>query len=106
MPAVWGNIAENRFCDLLVYSNLSNCNYRIFVKEILLEIGFIEIGFISSNWPATRPHYSSNFCSEKIGPRRTIQLAYTYTSSSVARGATAFPIGRSTKMQNKKIPRF
>ena len=28
---------------LQVYSNLSNCNYnRIFVKEILLEIGFIE----------------------------------------------------------------
>ena len=24
------------------YSNLSNCNYRIFVKEILLEMGFIE----------------------------------------------------------------
>ena len=24
------------------YSNLLNCNYRIFVKEILLEIGFIE----------------------------------------------------------------
>ena len=29
--------------DLLqVYSNLSNCNYRIFVKEMLHEIGFIE----------------------------------------------------------------
>ena len=27
---------------LQVYSNLSNCNYRILVKEILLEIGFIE----------------------------------------------------------------
>ena len=27
---------------LQVYSNLSNYNYRIFVKEILLEIGFIE----------------------------------------------------------------
>ena len=25
-----------------VHSNLSNCNYRIYVKEILLEIGFIE----------------------------------------------------------------
>ena len=25
-----------------VHSNLSNCNYRIFFKEILLEIGFIE----------------------------------------------------------------
>ena len=29
-------------CLLQVYSNLSNCYYRIFVKEILLEIGFIE----------------------------------------------------------------
>ena len=29
-------------CLLQVYCNLSNCNYRIFVKEILLEIGFIE----------------------------------------------------------------
>ena len=27
---------------LQVYRNLSNCNYRIFVKEILLEIGLIE----------------------------------------------------------------
>ena len=27
---------------LQVYSNLSNCNYRIFVEEIRLEIGFIE----------------------------------------------------------------
>ena len=27
---------------LKAYSNLSNCNYLIFVKEILLEIGFIE----------------------------------------------------------------
>ena len=27
---------------LQVYSNLSNCNYRIFVTEILIEIGFIE----------------------------------------------------------------
>ena len=27
---------------LQVYCNLSNCNYCIFVKEILLEIGFIE----------------------------------------------------------------
>ena len=27
---------------LQIYSNLSNCNYRIFVKEILLEIGFVE----------------------------------------------------------------
>ena len=27
---------------LQVYSNLSNCNYRIFVKEIRLKIGFIE----------------------------------------------------------------
>ena len=27
---------------LQVYSNLSNCNYRIFVTEILLEIDFIE----------------------------------------------------------------
>ena len=27
---------------LPVYSNVSNCNYRIFVTEMLLEIGFIE----------------------------------------------------------------
>ena len=27
---------------LQVYSNLSNSNYRVFIKEILLEIGFIE----------------------------------------------------------------
>ena len=53
MLAFWGNIAENRLCDLQVFSNLSNCNYRILVKEILLEIGFIEIVFISSNWLAT-----------------------------------------------------
>ena len=42
MPAFWGNIAKNRPCDLQVYSNLSNCKYRIFVKEIQLEIHFIE----------------------------------------------------------------
>ena len=42
MPAFLGNIMKNRLCDLQVYSNLSNCNYRIFVKKILLEIGFIE----------------------------------------------------------------
>ena len=47
------NGAENRFCDLQVFSNLSNSNYRIFVTKILLEIGFIEIGCISSNWPGT-----------------------------------------------------
>ena len=44
---------KNRLCDLQVFSNLSNCNYRIFVKEMMLEIGFIEIGFMSSNRPAT-----------------------------------------------------
>ena len=33
---------KNRLCDLQVYINLWNCNYRVFVKEILLEIGFIE----------------------------------------------------------------
>ena len=33
-PVAWGL--------LQVYSNLSNCNYCIFVKEMLLEIGFIE----------------------------------------------------------------
>ena len=80
MLAFWENIPENRLCDLQVFSNLSNCNYRIFVKEILLEIGFIEIGFFSLDWPATRPHYSFNFDSEKIGPR-TIKIAYTYTSN-------------------------
>ena len=42
-----------KYRGLQVFSNLSNCNYHIFVKEILLEIGFIEIGFISLNWPAT-----------------------------------------------------
>ena len=42
---------ENRLSDLQVFSNLSNGNYRIFVKEMLLEIGFIEIGFISSIGP-------------------------------------------------------
>ena len=41
-----GNIAENRLCDSQVFSNLLNYTYRIFVKEVLLEIGFIEIGFI------------------------------------------------------------
>ena len=73
-------MAEDRLCDLLVFSNLSNCNYRIFVKEILLEIGCIELGFISSSWPATRPHYLFNFGSEKLRPR-TIKLAYTHTSN-------------------------
>ena len=80
MLAFWGNIAENRLCDLQVFGNLSNGNYRIFAKEIRLEIGFIEIGFISSNWQATRPHYSFNFGSEKLGPSM-IKLAYTYTSN-------------------------
>ena len=79
MLAIWGNIAENRLCNLQVFGNLSNCNYRIFDENMLLEIGFIEIGFIRSNWPATRPHYSFNFDSEKIGPS-TIKLAYTYAS--------------------------
>ena len=60
MQAFWGNIAENRLCDLQAFSNFKNFNYCIFVKEILLEIGFIEIGFISSNWHATRPHYLFN----------------------------------------------
>ena len=55
-------------------------NYRIFVKEILLEIDFTEIDFIGSNWPATKPHYLLNFSSEKIGPR-TIKLANTCTSN-------------------------
>ena len=40
-------------CDLQVFSDISNCNYRSFVKEIMLEISFIEIDFISSNWSAT-----------------------------------------------------
>ena len=80
MPAFWGNIPKNHLCDLQVCNNLSNCNYRILVKEILLEIDFIEISFISSIWPATRPHYLLNFGSQKIGPR-TIKLAYTYTSN-------------------------
>ena len=43
MLAFLGNMAENRFCDSQVFSNLSNCTYHIFVKEILLKIGFIEI---------------------------------------------------------------
>ena len=80
MPAFGKNIAKNRRSDLQVFSNLSNCNYRIFVKEILLEIGFIKIGFISSSWPATRPHYSLRFGSEELGPR-TILLADNYTSN-------------------------
>ena len=42
MPAFKRNIAKNGLCDLQVYNNLTNCSYRIFVKEILLEIGFIE----------------------------------------------------------------
>ena len=62
---------EKRLCDLQVYSNLSSCNYRIFVKKILLEIGFI-----GSIWPATRLHYLLNFGSEKKGPL-TIKLANT-----------------------------
>ena len=41
--------AKNRLFDLQVFNNLSNSNYCIFVKEILLKIGYIEIGFISSN---------------------------------------------------------
>ena len=69
----------SKYCDLRVFSNLSNCNYRIFVKEILLEIGFI-----SSNWPATRPHYLFNIGPKKIGPRTIkpslIKLAYKCTS--------------------------
>ena len=57
-------------------------NYRIFVKEILLEIDFTEIAFIGSNWPATKPHYSLNFSLEKIGPRTgAIKLADTFTSN-------------------------
>ena len=37
---IWGSTVPE--CLRQVYSNLSNCNYHIFVKEILLEIGFIE----------------------------------------------------------------
>ena len=70
-----------KYRGLQVFSNLSNCNYRIFVRDILLEIGFIEIGFISSNWPATRPHYLLNSGSQKIRPG-TIKLAYSYTSTT------------------------
>ena len=41
--SIFGEYRVNHLCDLQVYSNLSNCNYRIFVEEILLEIGcFIE----------------------------------------------------------------
>ena len=69
-----------KYRGLQVFSNLSNCNYRIFVKKLLLEIGLIEIGFISLNRPANWPHYSFNFGSEKMGPR-TIKLANTYTSN-------------------------
>ena len=69
-----------KYRGLQVFSYLSKCNYRVFVYEILLEIGFIEIGFISSDWLATRPHYLFNFGSEKIGPR-AIKLAYTCTSN-------------------------
>ena len=47
MLAFWENIAENHLCHLQIFRNLSNCNYRIFVKEILLNISFIEIGYIS-----------------------------------------------------------
>ena len=32
------------------------------------------------NWPATLPHYSFTFDSEKMGPP-TIKLAFTYTSN-------------------------
>ena len=77
MSAFWENIAKNVFCDLQVYSKFSNCNYRIVVKEILLEIGFVEISFLSSIWPATRSYYSLNFGSEKI-ELLTIKLVYTY----------------------------
>ena len=42
MTAFRGNIAKSRLCDLQVYSHLSNCNDCVFVKEIMLEIGFIE----------------------------------------------------------------
>ena len=80
MPAFRRNIAENPLCYPQVYSNLSNRNNHIFVEEILLKIGFIEIGFISSNWLATRPHYSLNFGSEKTGTQ-TIKLAYTCASN-------------------------
>ena len=76
MPAFWENTAKNRFGDLQVYSNLSSCNCRVFVKETLLEINFIEISFISSVWPVTRPYFLLNFGSENIG-LRTIKLANT-----------------------------
>ena len=51
MPAFSGNIAKNRLWDLHVYSYLSNCSDGIFVEVILLEIGFI-----SSIWPALPDH--------------------------------------------------
>ena len=40
-------------------------HYRIFVKKMLLEIGFIEIVFISSNWPATSHIICSNLVQKK-----------------------------------------
>ena len=81
MPAFWENLAKNCLCDLLVHCNLSNCNYRIFVNETLFRIGFIEISFISLIWLATKPHYSLNFGSEKIGPH-AIKLVYTYQATA------------------------
>ena len=48
---------------LQVYSNLSNCNYRIFVKEILLEIGFIkEIRTIWGNKEVPQTFFRDFLC--------------------------------------------
>ena len=72
--------AKNRLSDQQVYSNLSNCNYRIFVKKILLEIGFI--GLIC---PARR-YQTTLFIEFRFRKNRTtsvkILLYYIYRESS------------------------
>ena len=52
-PESTASVADALSTRPLIGCYLSNCNYRIFVKEMLLEIGIIEIGFISSYWPPT-----------------------------------------------------
>ena len=75
--SILGKYCEKRLLRSASLQQVFDCNYRIVVKEMLLEIGFVEISFLSSIWPATRSYYSLNFGSEKI-ELLTIKLVYTY----------------------------
>ena len=55
--------------------------YRTVIITFLVKRYCSKSVFISSNWLATRPHYSLNFGSEKTGPH-TIKLVYRPTCTT------------------------